>query len=137
MNIIVYALSVLLLVCMGRTVILGRNLRKLRRLGVSDETLVDSHRWGARISLFITITSVFLVEGMMIARYGWHARPHLPGFALHFWGFAVPFFILLLLCVFLVTGERFPKLHRIFVYACAAWCVPMVITGDFLVHHLH
>jgi hypothetical protein len=139
MKIVVYTLSIVLLFAILRTVLLGRKIRRIYQIRGPKLQFapVSQHQWSAWACLIITTTIVFLIEGLMTIRYGIHTRPYLAGFTEHLWGFAVPFYILLITCVVFVTGKRSPRWHRVFVYACAAWSIPMVITGDILVSHLH
>lgn len=149
MNIAVYVLSGLLVLFICRTVVLGIKVRRARKKKDRDRgeniyilslakysNLELRHERSARMCFAITFTIVMLVEGILLARYGLHARPHLPGFTEHLWGTAVPFSALLVLCVFFVTGKRFPRLHKFLAYPCAVWSIPMVITGNILISHL-
>jgi hypothetical protein len=135
----VYALSLLLFFCIFTTVLFGFGVRTIRAMGTPDNLgYTEIHRRLALTSYAITWLVLVLIEGTFIIRYGFGPRPYLSGFADHLWFCAAPFFILLNLCVFVITGKhkQLKKWHKFLAYPCALLSIPMAITGDLLVYRL-
>lgn len=134
---VIYFLSAVLTVAFFVTLYLGREIHNAKKHDKEDILNEPAHIILGRACFWIALMIAMSVEGMLTIRYGFHMRPHIPGFLGHLWGGVVPFVILVPTCVFWVDGKRFPRLHRWLVYPCFISALSMASTGDILVHNLH
>ena len=121
-KIIVAFLFVLVLSALVKAVFYGRKSKH-------DSLYISSHKYWATITVTLTVVSVVATEGF-VRLFGGSTISFL--FLFHLIVFALPYFVLVFVIRFFVTGERKPKTHRWLTYFVLVLYLGTFTTGMIL-----
>ncbi len=117
---------------LGRTIRYGRRIAKQRRNGEELGGSFARHKRYANQTFISTVVAIVITEVVVRLNGGADLTPL---FAVHL-SFALPFFILLTIARFWVTGLKSPRHHKKIIYSCLACFLGTLATGSVLLYNM-